>query len=341
MEPTSDAAPYDAPSALNHLRHARRIAVLMAPRLGDSLLMMNMAYNLTTHGREVTVFGDYIHALREWFPGMDVRPSLPEAQAGAMLSGGNSAGFDCAVQMHKGWPYSLHPYAPAYCYYDGHVTITGKDFIKLEQIRDFCQDDIGLACPGVDNGLRVPPKLQTRKYMRRIAIHPTSTSAQRCWAPRHFVELGLRLQREGYDPYFILAPNERDRWNCLAENGLALLHAARLADVAAFIHESGWFIGNESGIGHLASNVGVPTLTVTGRPTRTRAWQPAWARSRIVYPGYIIGGRWRDQYWREWLFPGHVLYAFKRLMRDCAGDTQPVQPPAFRMLRPTDRGRLE
>ncbi|ALM84781.1 glycosyltransferase family 9 protein [Bordetella sp. N] len=320
MESPSDRAPYDARTAQTHLRRARRIAVLMAPRLGDSLLMMNMAYNLKTHGREVTVFGDYIYALRGWFPGMDVRPSLPESHAATLLARAGDAGYDCAVQMHDAWPYALHPHTSAYFYYDCHVVITGRGFVKLEQIRDFCQNDIGLTGASLENGLRVPAGLVSRKHDKRVVIHPTSTSEQRCWARRHFVELALRLQREGYEPHFVLAPGERAGWECLAEHGLALLRASRLADVAAFIHESGWFIGNESGIGHLASNVGVPTLTVTGRPTRTRAWRPAWTRSRIVYPLYIVGGRWRDLYWREWLLPGHVLHEFKRLTRDCARD---------------------
>ena len=105
-----------------------------------------------------------------------------------------------------------------------------------------------------------------RLHRRRVAVHPSSSGIERCWAPRHFVELGLRLKRDGYEPFYILAPHERDRWACLAEAGLQIQQAPSLADVAAFIHECGWFIGNESGVGHLASSVGVPTLTLTGGP---------------------------------------------------------------------------
>lgn len=310
-QPASDMPPYDAPASVRSLRDARRVALLMAPRLGDTLLMMTMAQNLVVHGREVTVFGDFAFSLRSWFPGMDIRPSLPEEDAAKVL-----ADYDCAAQMHVGWPYALHAYAPSYFYYDAHVVITGKGFIKLNQISDYCRDALGLRLSGTDIGLRPPQTGRHRMFEKRVAIHPSSTGAQRCWAPRHFVELGLRLQRQGYEPFFILAPHERAEWTCLTDAGLAIQQSPSLADVAAFLHECGWFIGNESGIGHLASSVGVPTLTLTGRPTRTKAWRPGWSMSRIAYPAFIPGGRWRDRLWREWLWPRSVMAAFEGLTRD-------------------------
>lgn len=331
MTPRFDTAPYDAYLHLQQLKNARRIAVLMAPRLGDSLLTMAMAYNLAQNGRDVVVFGDFIHSMRDCFPSLAVQPALSEARAKVVL-----ADFDCAVQMHVGWPYPLHDYAKGYFYYDAHVVITGKGFIKLEQIRDFCHSEIGLPHCTLNNGLWPQADWQYRKHARRVAIHPSSTSDQRCWAQEHFVELGLRLQRQGYEPYYILAAHEREHWQCLEQQGLPIQQSPSLQDVARFIHECGWFIGNESGIGHLASNTGIPTLTLTGRPTRTRAWRPAWAPSRIVYPAYIPGGRWRDRLWRKWLRPGQVLKAFNRLVKECnntAGSLEQSSPDqAYRQI---------
>ena len=131
-QPAPNMPPYDVSSCLRSLREAERVALLMAPRLGDTLLMMAMASNLAKHGRAVTVFGDYAYALRSWFPGVDIRPSLSESDAAGAL-----AGFDCAAQMHVGWPYALHDHARSYFYYDAHVVITGKGFVKVNQISDF------------------------------------------------------------------------------------------------------------------------------------------------------------------------------------------------------------
>lgn len=305
--PTVGMPPYVAAEHQQYLKQAKRVAMLMAPRLGDALLMMNMVQNLRANGRSVTVFGDYGYALRTWFPEIDIRPALPESEATRTL-----AGYDCAAQMHVGWPYSLHNYARSYFYYDAHVVITGKGFIKLNQIRDYCHEQLGMETCALDNGLIPLPGLRHRQHSGHVAIHPSSSGQQRCWAASHFVELGKRLQRCGYKPFYIVAPYERDQWSCLAENGLPLSPTTSLSDVAAFLHECGWFVGNESGIGHLASNVGIPTLTVTGRPTRTRAWRPGWSSSQIVYPAYIPGGRLRDRLWHRWLRPGQVLRAFRQ-----------------------------
>jgi heptosyltransferase-3 len=296
-----------------HLKDARNIALLMAPRLGDTLLMMTMARNLARDPRRVTIFGDYAHMLRDWFPGLDIRPSLAESDADTAL-----ADFDCVAQMHVGWPYALHDHAQRYFYYDAHVVVTGKGFIKLNQIRDYCRDALGLSQAGLDNGLVPPAGLRHRQHARRVAIHPAATGAQRCWAPQHFIALGHRLLGLGYEPVYILAPHERAQWRVLEARGLKIFQSEALADVAAFLHESGWFIGNESGIGHLASNVGTPTLTVTGRPTRTYAWRPGWSLSRIVCASYIPGGPLRDRLWRTWLRPAQVLRAFKRLVKQDA-----------------------
>jgi hypothetical protein len=319
-KPVADMPPYNDSKALNGLAKARSVALLMAPRLGDTLLMMTLAQNLASHGRKVTVFGDYIHALRDWFPTMDIRPCLPEDKANDVLSG-----YECAAQMHIGWPYTLHAHHPRYFYYDSHVVVTGRGFVKLFQIRDFCRDSLGLAHATTDNALMPLNRYDHRSHAGRIVLHPTSTEKQRCWAPQHFRDLGLRLRKEGYDPHFLVAPAERSQWTFLEDAGLQMPPCASLSEVAALIHASGWFIGNESGIGHLASNLGIPTLSVTGRPTRTKAWRPAWATSRIVYPAYIPGGRWRDRLWRHWLSPRSVMSAFRQLQKD--DRRNPVLPP--------------
>ncbi|ANN76033.1 glycosyltransferase family 9 protein [Bordetella flabilis] len=319
-KPSGEMPPYDRSKALRGLRAAGRVALLMAPRLGDTLLMMTLAQNLALHGRQVTVFGDYAQTLKDWFPSMDVQPSLAACDAPRVL-----AQYDCAAQMHIGWPYTLHDCHSNYFYYDAHVVVTGRGFVKLFQIRDFCRDELDLPAATTDNGLQPLNRHEHRCHPERIILHPTSTEALRCWAPRHFEDLGRRLLKAGYEPNFLVAPQERADWTFLIDAGLKVPQLPSLSEVASLIHASGWFIGNESGLGHLASNLGVPTLSVTGRPTRTKAWRPAWATSRIVYPAYIPGGRWRDRLWRQLLLPGSVMSAFRRLQQD--DRRNPVLPP--------------
>lgn len=296
-----------------------KVAVLMAPRLGDSLLMMCIAHNLHAAGRQVSVFGNYIDSLAEWFPHMDVRPSLQEGQAREALQA-----YDLALQMHPDWPFSLHLHHPENFYYDRLVQVTGRDFVKLPQIAEFCRSFFALEGATTDNGLRSRDPQSWRSHKQRVVIHPTSTGAQRCWAPGHFRALGLRLLASGHEPCFIVAPHERADWAWVRELGMQMPELPSLSEVAGFIHASGWFIGNESGIGHLASNLGIPTLSLTGRPTRTRCWLPSWSPASFVYPRFLVGGRLRDRYWRTALLPGTVMRAFRQFQADT--EKQPLTP---------------
>lgn len=302
------------------MQKKEKVAILMAPRLGDSLLMMVIANNLRNNGCQVSIYGDYIWQLRDWFPGFTVHRSLQETDAQLAL-----AGFDQAVQMHPGWPFDLKLVHPNALVYNEHVVVTGKGFVKAYQMQDFCRDHLGLQACTHANGMMIPAGIEKNRYPQRVAIHPTSTGALRCWAPQHFRGLADCLIKAGFEPAFIVSPAERPDWEWVTGVGAQLPDNAGLAGVASYIHESGWFIGNESGIGHLASSTGIPVLTLTGRMKRTRAWRPAWSVSRIVSPWYIPGGRLRDRYWRILLTPQHVMWAFSKLRADsAASDTNAI-----------------
>ena len=147
-----------------------------------------------------------------------------------------------------------------------------------------------------------------------LATYPTATDAE--------VEAAIAAADAAYRDWGrATSPAERADWQWVTGLGAALPENPGLGGVAAYLRESGWFIGNESGIGHLASATGIPVLTLTGRMKRTRAWRPAWSHSRIVAPWYIPGGRLRDRYWRRLLTPQHVMWAFGKLRSDTAAAT--------------------
>ena len=81
-----------------------------------------------------------------------------------------------------------------------------------------------------------------------------------------------------HDVQFVIAPHERERWRDLAALDIAAPHFANLHELACCVYESGWFIGNDSGIGHLASNLGIPSLSLFRRRRVAERWRPAWQR---------------------------------------------------------------
>jgi ADP-heptose:LPS heptosyltransferase len=159
-----------------------------------------------------------------------------------------------------------------------------------------------------ENGLKPPNGLTFRKYPKRVAIHPTSTMEEKNWPREKFLKLARWLKNEGYEPTFIAAPSERAEWDA------PLL--PQLEDLASFLYESGVFIGNDSGPGHIASYFGLPYLIIGRQERQMRMWRPGWHPGEIVLPPSWLpnlkGLRLRDEKWKHFITTGRVIKSFKR-----------------------------
>lgn len=99
-----------------------------------------------------------------------------------------------------------------------------------------------------------------------IVLHPFSGSAKKNWPLQQFRELAE-----------ILGPVV---WTCGPEESLdGATRFGNLADLARWLSGASLYIGNDSGITHLAAAVGAPTLALFG-PTDPAIWCPAGARVR-------------------------------------------------------------
>ena len=90
-----------------------------------------------------------------------------------------------------------------------------------------------------------------------ITIHPGSGSLKKNWP--HFPELLRRL------PQATLMPQNLS-----------------LVELAGYLKSVRGFVGNDSGITHLAAYLGCPTVALFG-PTDPRIWGPLGRRSRIIW----------------------------------------------------------
>jgi hypothetical protein len=85
------------------------------------------------------------------------------------------------------------------------------------------------------------------------------------------------------------------------------------------VYESGWFIGNDSGIGHLASNLGIPSISLFRRRRVAERWRPAWGLVDVVLPWQWVPSAYlKERFWRHTLTCNRVLSAFARLTRQAA-----------------------
>ena len=99
-------------------------------------------------------------------------------------------------------------------------------------------------------------------------IHPFSGSAQKNWPLENFREVALRLG----DVQWLAGPEE-------ALDGST--HFDSIVDLAKLIAGAKRYIGNDSGITHLAAAVGAPVIAIFG-PTDPRVWAPRGENVRVL-----------------------------------------------------------
>jgi len=113
---------------------------------------------------------------------------------------------------------------------------------------------------------------------RTVALHPGSGSALKNWPLPRFVEVAQRLHEDGLGILWILGP---------AEDGTGLPDGARvcrspdLTMLACTLARCALYVGNDSGVTHLAAAVGCPTVAIFG-PSDAAVWTPHGARVRVV-----------------------------------------------------------
>ncbi|MGI4862086.1 MAG: glycosyltransferase family 9 protein [Janthinobacterium lividum] len=283
----------------------------MSHALGDSLVSMVIVSNLLRNGVDVQVFGSTANVLRDWFPQVRIEPLPSMAALPARL-----AAFDTVIQMQHDQPVTglgtMHPHV---------LTLHDVEFgqrrgCMAERFADFCRTELGLKGVDLDNGMRAPAGLQHRRHAQRIVIHPEASTDDKRWSPHRFIRLAHRLRERGFEVYFVIAPHERERWRDLDAHRISAPHFANLHMLACWVYESGWFIGNDSGVGHLASNLGIPTISLFRRRGVAQRWRPAWGETRVVLSWqWVPTARLKEIYWRETLTCSRVLSVFSALVK--------------------------
>ena len=119
---------------------------------------------------------------------------------------------------------------------------------------------------------------------RLIALGPGCGGPEKVWPADRFAAVCRELDQQ-FEAVVLLGGNG-DQQYCsavaaeLQQDFVNLCGKTSITEAAAVIEKAGLFIGNDSGLGHLASAVKTPTATLfgVGYPKRYRPWQ-----TRSVY----------------------------------------------------------
>jgi ADP-heptose:LPS heptosyltransferase len=130
-----------------------------------------------------------------------------------------------------------------------------------------------------------------------IIMHPGAGSHRKRWPTERFAALGSALARRGLQVVLIEGPADAGVVAQVQEHADSRFPVLRDLDtrrLAAVLAGARCFVGNDSGVTHLAGVVGVPTLALFG-PTDPASWAPLGkaqvlrrCRARTVRQGQIM-----------------------------------------------------
>lgn len=282
------------------------IAVYAAKGLGDGLLSMIIANQLSLLGHQVTLFSDVLQSLQSWSPHVVIKPyPMASALSDELASFGQviAADFTPVSRM-------LDPdqrYTILYqSKFDKSKTMVANLVAYLHRVWN--------PHATAETGLRVPSGLIHRQYLDRVVIHPTSGEDSKNWLPGKFMRLARELLEKGLSPVFVVSPSEQSVWEWVEPRGFSLVVPADIDQLGRYLYESGYVIDNDSGIGHFASLLLIPTLSLFARASYSRLWRPGWCTGSVVTPFWSLpGSRLKQLYWKELLSVRRVVRAFDKV----------------------------
>ena len=311
----------------------KKAVVFPAAGIGDALLMMIASARLLELGYEVTTLHPALLQLQEWFPKQKFSTAPPLEQFATFFSScdliivenDNSTKVRSLVQLRE--EKKIEHLAILYPTYEPHkhAPLNPLDKVfnpKLPMAANIAEATaklLLLSSTSKDNNILPPADLLYRRHMKRIIFHPTSSALKKNWTREKYFIVADKLQKKGFEPIFAVSSHERPKWLESEKRGFPFPNFESLDLLARFVYESGFVIGNDSLLGHLASNLHIPTLIIADNAQRMLLWQPDWLQGRVITPPRWIpnckGLRWRERYWQKRISPRQVLAAFDQLSR--------------------------
>ncbi len=119
-----------------------------------------------------------------------------------------------------------------------------------------------------------------------VALHPFSAVVERGWPLQNFAELGVRLSEYGYSPV-VLGGNKdteafRSAAHLFSKQTVSLVGKLSILQTASLLRKASLFVGNDSGIMHLAAAAGAPLVAIFG-PQSPGKFGPWSSQATLLY----------------------------------------------------------
>ncbi len=117
-----------------------------------------------------------------------------------------------------------------------------------------------------------------------LIVAPGSGAEEKNWPlPSFFSVIGWWRDQIGGEAVVVLGPveEERDGLESILQPGCKVARGLSLAELAAIIARGDLYLGNDSGVTHIAAALGIATVAIFG-PSDVQKWRPQGKRVRIL-----------------------------------------------------------
>ena len=133
-----------------------------------------------------------------------------------------------------------------------------------------------------------------------LVVHPGSGGKMKNMPLDNWLHLAREIEKaRGLKALFLLGPAEEDLAAVLASSKTLMVQDPSISTLAGLISLSRAYLGHDSGVTHLAAQLGTPTLAVFG-PSDPVQWAPRGPRVRILAPPGKPNADW------SWLEPDRL-----------------------------------
>jgi ADP-heptose:LPS heptosyltransferase len=129
-----------------------------------------------------------------------------------------------------------------------------------------------------------------------VVIHPGSGSAHKCVAPEILASLVIGIQNLRATPVVLQGPADREpveRLLQLCVDPPTVLKGVDILTVAGVLALTQLFVGQDSGVTHLAGLIGASTVALFG-PTDPNRWAPRGAHVTVVQGAPCLCHSWEE-----------------------------------------------
>lgn len=318
------------------MKSVKRIAIVPFPALGDVTICLRLAQNLTNSGYEVTLFANFITSATLNFPWLTLG-SLPN-DPDILMSTYDLILLDVLSPWVKKHLVDLEVSKNILLFTSKNYskklptkTFSNKDIISQSSgnfnNRPLCLDkhstknmidwvdEYGLEVLGVkaDSSLPAVTFHQPKQFKNLVVIFPTTPNPKKNFSIKGFNKLAKQLVSMGFQVEVIVMPHEKE----LLEDKFGTINVKTFQEIAhliEYLRSTKVVISNDSGGGHLAAMLGIPTITIT-RKDKNFVWRPGYNLGNVVSPIITLkfGG---EHIWRSFISIKKIESITKKIMRN-------------------------